>query len=141
MPNRSRKDEIRRKKHQKRTPPTSKCPFCHVKPEEVIETGTYFRVFMTLFKYTYWDEQNVVDQLLLVPKQHVESLSKLPPKAAEEFMELLGKYESQGYSLYARTPDATSKTVPHQHTHLIQVTGKSKKFMFHLRRPYILIVR
>ncbi|HTE21715.1 MAG TPA: hypothetical protein VK674_01595 [Candidatus Limnocylindria bacterium] len=141
MPNRSRKDEIRRKKHYKKTPVSQRCPFCDVKAEEIVETGTYFYVMLVLFKYTYWDEQNVTDQLLLVPKKHVESISKLPAKAAEEFLTLIGKYEGQGYSIYARTPKATSKTVPHQHTHLIKVQGESKKFMLHLRKPYVLIMR
>lgn len=141
MPNRSRKDEIRRKKHYKKAPASEKCPFCHVKAEEVIETGKHFYVMVVLFKYSYWDEQDVADQLLLVPKKHVESISKLPVGAAEEFLNLIGKYESQGYSVYARTPTATSKTVPHQHTHLIKVQGKSKRFMLHLRKPYILIMR
>lgn len=141
MPNRSRKDEIRRKKHYKKTPLTERCPFCDVQSKEIVETGNHFYVMIVLFKYTYWDEQNVTDQLMLVPKKHVESISKLPVEAAQEFLDLLGKYESQGYSIYARTPEATSKTIPHQHTHLIKVQGKSKRFMFHLRKPYILIMR
>ena len=98
-------------------------------------------VINTLFPYEYWDEQDVTDQLMLVPKKHVDTIRKLPVKAAEEFMDFLGKYENNGYSIYARTSGATSRTVPHQHTHLIKVRGKSKKFMLHLRKPYILIMR
>lgn len=93
------------------------------------------------FKYTYWDEQDVADQLLLVPKKHVETLKELPVSASSEFLNYIAKFEAEGYSVYARTPSATSKTVPHQHTHLIKVQGRSKRFMFHLRKPYILIMR
>jgi len=146
MANRSRKAEIEYKKYRQQELPSSSCPFCAIangnkEDEQFLEEGKYFIVIKVRFRYTYWDEQNVTDQLMLVPKKHINSISKLPLKAAEEFMNFLGKYEDKGYSIYARTSGATSRTIPHQHTHLIKVQGRSKKFMLHLRKPYVLIMR
>jgi diadenosine tetraphosphate (Ap4A) HIT family hydrolase len=143
MPNRSRKEQVRYTKKQKKEPPSKVCPFCSLdrEPENIVETSGNFIVVRPAAKYRYWDEQDVADHLMLVPKLHTESLKNLPAEAGAEFLELLGKYEAEGYSVYARTPAANSKTVPHQHTHLIKVQGKSKKFMLHLKKPYILIMR
>lgn len=93
------------------------------------------------FNYSYWDEQDVEHQVMLVPKMHTKSIRKLPIAAASEFLDYIGKYEDLGYNVYARSPDSTTKTVPHQHTHLIKTNGVRKKLIFYTRKPFMLFTR
>jgi len=91
-----------------------------------------------LYKYSFWDEQKVLDQVMLIPKTHTDSIKKLPVEAAVEFLELLGMYESRGYSIWARNPSSPTKSVTHQHTHLIKTSGKRKRGMIFVRKPLIM---
>lgn len=119
------------------------CEFCKfdTKSEQVIAArGTMFLV-KNIFGYDIWDENDVTDHLMIVPKRHVVSLSELTDKERKTFMELVAEYESQGYSLYARAPQNIIKSVVHQHTHLIKLGQKRKKFHFFLRKPHILLYK
>ncbi|MCA9331925.1 hypothetical protein KC968_03230 [Candidatus Saccharibacteria bacterium] len=140
MTTRSRKTELAYRKQKKSIPKTTICKFCDISVghKEFVEEGIHFKVIVNLFKYNYWDEQGVVDQVMLVPKTHTESLRTLPVEAAEEFLTFIGKYEEKGYSIWARTPSSPTKTVPHQHTHLIKTDGNRTKVMFYSRKPFIL---
>lgn len=143
MTTRARKEEIRYRKTMKKRAPSKECTFCHINDghEEFIEEGTFFKIIVNLFRYTYWDEQDVVHQVMLVPKLHTESIRKLPTEAAIEFLDFIGKYEEQGYNIYARPPMSATKSVPHQHTHLIKTSGKRKKVMVYSRKPFIMFAK
>lgn len=146
MTTRGRKAELTYRKTQKkegRNKPDAACTFCQINRghEEFVEEGKYFKVLITLFRYSYWDEQEVEDHMMLVPKMHTESISKLPVAAATEFLEFVGKYEAKGYTIHARAPKSATKSVPHQHTHLIKTKGKRKKFVLYSRKPFLLIMR
>jgi len=68
--------------------------------------------------------------------RHVESLSELNDKEKIEMIEVLAKYEKQGYNIYAREKDNKIKTVPHYHVHLIKIESKKPRAFLFIRKPY-----
>lgn len=144
MSARSRKEEVKYRKLRKLQPDSGdKCRFCTISAghTEFIEGSKYFKVITNRFKYSYWDEQDVEHQVMLVPKIHTESISKLPLAAATEFLKYIGKYESEGYSIWARATQSPTKTISHQHTHMIKTNGKRKRIMIYNRKPYMLFIK
>ena len=129
--------------HLKNVEPASKgCAFCAItakSPIFVSQTKS-FKVIHNIFPYSLWDSQPVKDHLMLVPKQHTDTLADLGPAAAQEFVKLISSYESKGYSIYARAPGSVIKTVLHQHTHLIKHHKKPIRGLLYLRKPYIRLV-
>lgn len=119
---------------------TKTCPFCEIdnKSDQFVEETTHFQVLDNIFGYSLWDSQEVEDHLMIVPKQHINSLAKLPKTAAAEYVALLAKYEQKAYSQYSRAPSSVIKSVVHQHTHLIKPKGGPKRFVLLLRSPFYL---
>ncbi len=143
MATRSRKEEKNYKKYRETDSFKGVCTFCNISPDEdqfVKETKS-FQVIKNIFSYSQWDGQGVVDHLLIVPKKHTVSLGDLTAPEAVEFIELIGSYEKLGYDFSARAPKSNRKTVQHQHTHLIKLDRKTKKFLFYLKKPYIRFLR
>lgn len=143
MTTKGRKSELAYRKQLKERKKVKDCIFCSIVPghPEFIEEGKYFRVIITKFPYNFWDEQDVVDQVMLIPIKHVESFKGLPVQAASEFLDYISKYEEKGFSVYARAPQSATKSQPHQHTHLIKTKGKRKKLIIYLRKPFVLIMK
>ncbi len=54
-------------------------------------------------------------------------------------MTLIGKYEAKGYNVYARGIGSISRSVAHQHTHLIKLVEKRAKIYVHVQKPYIVL--
>lgn len=75
---------------------------------------------------------------MVIPKRHVNSLGDLSAEERADIMATLGKYERQNYNIYARAPGNASRSVPHQHTHLIKISNRFNKGVFFWQRPYIL---
>lgn len=143
MTTRTRKTEIQYRKSKKQRPSAQGCAFCVIEPghEEFVEAGKHFKIIKNRYNYSYWDEQDVDHQIMLVPIVHTETIRNLPVEAAAEFLEYIGKYEDAGYNIYARSPDSATKTVPHQHTHLIKTNGKRKKLIVYSRKPFLIFTR
>ena len=139
MTTRKRKDELTYLQHRA-TAPSGVCIFCQFTPEteRVIEDHSFFWVVRNYYGYTIWDNLDVQEHLMLVPKKHTESIADLPLKAQHEYGTILAAYETKGYSIYARASTNISKSVPHQHTHLLKLGAKPKVFNLFLRKPYIL---
>jgi diadenosine tetraphosphate (Ap4A) HIT family hydrolase len=78
---------------------------------------------------------------MIVPREHISSLSALDDNAKLEYVNILQKYEKRGYNVYARAPQSIMKSIVHQHTHLIKPDGPVKKFVLTLRKPLIRIIR
>jgi len=119
------------------------CEFCQLdidKHSQVLRTTPSFKLIRNIFPYSVWDSQQVVDHLMIVPKQHTDTLKHLSDEQAAEFVQLISEYEEQGYNVYARAPKSSIKTVEHQHTHLIKTTGRVK-FVFVLMKPYLRLFR
>ena len=114
------------------------CPFCAMSeghPQFVRETE-YLKVIKNRCPYSLWDDQGVVDHLMIVPKQHIGKLGSLNSEASHEFIRLIDEYEEKGYSFYARAPHSTMRSEPHQHTHLMKLDQKKRKFLLMIRRPW-----
>lgn len=137
---RSKKDSKRYKHHQKHIePPSEVCVFCTMdksQPQFVKQTK-YFKIVDNIFPYTLWDSQTVDDHLTVSPVKHTDTLADLPSGAAQEFVNIISDYESRGYSVYARAPGNVTKSITHQHTHLIKLSGRRVRFLFYLERPYL----
>lgn len=134
---RSRREEHKYKKHLSEVD-KSVCAFCAIRDHDsqwVAETK-YFKVIKNIFPYSLWDSQNVVDHLMVTPKNHTDSLSAMKPAQKVEYVDLIEKYELKGYNIYARAPASIIKSIKHQHTHLIKTSGRPKGFLFFLRKPY-----
>lgn len=140
MPHRSRKETLKYRQYIKQIDGCQFCTFKSNKPPVVGETE-HFWIVKNIFPYSIWDEMEVVDHLMAVPKHHTDSLYSLSEKASEDYVKLIGSYENDGYSIYARAPSNKLKSVVHQHTHLIKTKTKRRRFMLYVRKPYIRIAK
>lgn len=118
------------------------CPFCAAATlENSIKTTEYCFVVPNLTKYDFWEMRNVEDHLLIAPRRHVEGLKDTTKEEREDIMNLIAEYESKNYNIYARSVQSISRSVPHQHTHLIRLSNKQAKVVLFLQRPYFLFRR
>lgn len=121
---------------------SSDCPFCDTTAEvrKVIEESAHALVIQNLFPFDIWDGCTVTDHLLVIPREHADSLQKLSPDARTDMMNLYAKYEAQGYNVYSRAPQSSSRTYPHIHTHLIKITGQPAAAISYTKEPHSLVV-
>lgn len=140
---RSRKQEVKYRKHRRNLSPTAACAFCSLEAdsEEYIGETAYFKIIKNIFPYSVWDEQDVIDHLMIIPKLHTDSFAPFTPEMSAEYIDLLAEFEEKEYSSYTRTPKANTKSVFHLHTHLIKLSGKYKRLVFFARRPYIRLAK
>lgn len=116
----------------------SNCEFCSITPEspQFVSETKFLKVVRNIFPYSVWDDQSVSDHLMLLPKLHIDSIAEFPPGATEEFMETISRYESEGYSIWARAPKSVNKSQIHQHTHLIKLNSRIIRALIHVKKPY-----
>lgn len=135
---RKRKHELAYNKHK--LTEMDECIFCaiHTDNAGIVYEATSFWIYKNLFKYTAWDNRNVTDHVMIVPKRHILTLAELSAHEKNEYMTLLSEYDSKGYSSYLRASTNTAKTIQHLHAHLIQTEGKPHNFHLYLRKPYFL---
>jgi diadenosine tetraphosphate (Ap4A) HIT family hydrolase len=113
------------------------CPFCaKFQKPELIATTTHAQVVRNAFSYDVWEGKKVIDHLMILPKRHVASLGKLKPAELADIMKLMAEYEANNYNVYARGVANVTRSVVHQHTHLIKTTDKEAKFYFYSAKPY-----
>lgn len=138
MASRTRKETLRYRKYLASLP-SAGCDFCSITPKskQFVQETTYFFIIKNIFPYSFWDLQRVSDHLLILPKKHTDTLSDLTRDEAVEYVELLGSYESVGYNVYSRAPQTKSKSVAHQHTHLIKSEGRLRKVVLYTQKPYL----
>ncbi len=139
MTTRTRRTEITYIKHRRNNKNVG-CPFCRfeVNDNQVVHEGKEFWIVKNIFPYDLWENLEVLDHLMIVPKRHVDSLHHFTPTELEEYTMTLAKYDKQGYSTYGRTSKNVAKTIAHQHTHLLKLGDRPAKALFFLRKPYIL---
>lgn len=128
-----------RSKHHKH--PTENCILCEVDADDTqFVSGTkYFKIIRNIFPYAIWDQQHVTDHLMIVPQVHTDSLTTLSEKARLEFVQLISDYELHGYHVYARATKSDTKSIDHQHTHVIKCEGRPTNLGFYLMKPYVTI--
>jgi diadenosine tetraphosphate (Ap4A) HIT family hydrolase len=76
---------------------------------------------------------------MVIPKQHHESLQAFNEAEKLDVMAVIGDYESRGYNVYARGVGSISRSVKHQHTHLIKMADKPSNLIIYARKPYLLV--
>lgn len=142
MSTRKRKSHIAYEQYRK-TLDKNQCQFCtfSLEDQHVLHELKAFWIVKNIFPYDIWDNSSVVNHLMLVPKRHIDSIAHFDHYEREEYVEVLAKYEGQGFSIYARAPGNIIKSVVHQHTHLIKIDNSIKKFMLFSSRPRFLITK
>jgi diadenosine tetraphosphate (Ap4A) HIT family hydrolase len=99
------------------------CPFCSIRTgsSHYINETDNFWIIRNRFPYEVWEGQSVLSHLMIVPKNHLLSLKHLSESESKEFILLMADYEHSGYNVYARTASSRTRSIEHQHTHLIQL--------------------
>lgn len=110
-------------KHYLKQQPASVCNFCNfdISHNQVLAELPHFWVVKNIFPYSMWDNSHVTDHIMVVPKRHVYGVSEFTDEEQREYVTALSSYEKTGYAFYTRNPGALTKSVPHQHTHAIQL--------------------
>lgn len=135
---RSRKIQKQYLSHLKKTKGCDFCKFNARNPDVIKGIGDFW-IVKNIFGYDIWDSQDVNEHLMVVPKQHVKSISQLNKKQQAQYLEILNNYEDQGYSIYSRSSKNIALSIAHKHTHFIKMKDKRKKAIFFIRKPHILI--
>jgi diadenosine tetraphosphate (Ap4A) HIT family hydrolase len=86
-----------------------------------------------------FEGRRVVDHLMVIPKRHVETVAEFSDQEKIDQMTVIGEYEAKGYNVYARGVGSVTRSVRHQHTHLIKLIDKRSKAVIYLKKPYVLI--
>jgi diadenosine tetraphosphate (Ap4A) HIT family hydrolase len=116
------------------------CGLCD--PSQLLVEHEYEHTYLVHNRYPYsiWENRDVLDHLMVLPKRHVANLGELKKPELDEVTKLLAEYEAKGYSIYARSVENKERSVAgHQHTHLIRISHKSPRFSMFLAKPYLLI--
>lgn len=122
-------------------PAATECHFCdpQTHAEGIALETAHAHVVINRTFYDQWELRRVVDHLLVLPKRHVLSLQELNEAERLDIMNIIADYEGKGYEIYARSPVSHTRSVPHQHTHLIKTGGKTGRGLLFWRKPYILL--
>lgn len=126
-------------KHYKQRHKDDGCPFCL--PETLAKatySDEYVYIVPNLTSYDLWEGHDVRDHLLIIPRRHVHSLDELSDSEKLAVMQQAAVYEKQGYNVYSRGVGAVTRSVKHQHTHLIKTSSVRPRLALFLRRPYLL---
>ncbi len=139
---RSSKLEKLYRKHQKKNLVVS-CSFCEIDEghEQFVEGLRFFKIIKNRYPYTFWDGQDVIEHLMLVPRKHADQLAFASDEEKLEYVDTLSRYEKNGYNIYARAPQSIMKSITHQHTHFIKPGGPIRRFVLAIRKPLIRIIR
>ena len=128
------------RKHLRSFPKPSGCAFCTgLEDEAVIEETNYHFLVPNRVSYDVWELRAVTEHLLVIPKRHVTTLNALDDQEKLDNMNLITKYEADGYNVYARGVGSRQRSVAHQHTHLIKTVEKQARGSLLIKKPYIFI--
>lgn len=121
----------------------STCQFCELtnKDTQIIKETSSFWIIKNIFPYDVWDTAGVNNHLLIVPKRHVDSIAHFNDTESKDFVKQLATYEQRGFSVYARAANNSLKSVVHQHTHLIAIDNKIKKYILFSKKPRFLFTK
>lgn len=127
--------------HNKKDRSKNHCAFCGDAQltDRLVERTETMLVIPNRVSYDVFENRRVLDHLMVLPVRHAESLGEFTDEEKMDAMNLIGKYESLGYSVYARGVGSISRSVKHQHTHLIKLDNKLPNISVYLRKPYVLL--
>ncbi len=117
------------------------CPFCDAQNqvEEIIAENKTMLVIRNRVSYDFFEGVPVSDHLMLIPRKHHINLGELNREEKMDYMEMLAKYESEGYSVYSRGEANHERSQPHIHTHLLMAKGGRARFLLYAEKPYIVL--
>jgi len=101
--------------------PDGRCPFCHLKKEEIIKEYSHFVVIATRAPYCE-------DHILIIPKEHDVLLHEMPHPWHIQMFEILDEWNEKFHRFYNDTTfllrdgkvnGTTWKSQNHLHFHLI----------------------
>lgn len=116
------------------------CTFCNGLAERVIKDTKTMVVVPNRVAYDVFEGRRVIDHLMIIPKRHVETLKEFTEEEKLDMMNLAAEYETEGYNVYARGVGSITRSVRHQHTHLIKIKNNRKaRIYLYMSRPYLLI--
>jgi diadenosine tetraphosphate (Ap4A) HIT family hydrolase len=118
----------------------SGCTFCKEAGgvKAIYENNTMF-VIPNRVAYDMFEGRKVIDHVMVIPKHHRESIADFTDQERLDQMAIAGDYESRGYNVYARGKGSVSRSVNHQHTHLIKLSNNKPRFIFFAEKPHLLI--
>lgn len=102
------------------------CPFCHEKPENILEEGKYFMVLPSRAPYTK-------HHLVIIPKRHANLLTELSDGERKEMYSLVDKRAKKLHSKYKDISlllrdglvkdKIINKSINHLHFHILPNVG------------------
>ncbi|KKR81087.1 MAG: hypothetical protein UU73_C0003G0040 [Candidatus Daviesbacteria bacterium GW2011_GWA1_41_61] len=132
---RTKKSEDRYQQYRKTE---SRCPFCTLSGERIIEETKSFYLIKNIYGYDIWDRRKVKIHLLLISKNHIAALQEIEKDMVQEYTDILKKYSERGFDIFTRATVSLTKSQPHFHTHLIKTTGRLLKSVHFNEDPYFL---
>lgn len=118
------------------------CSLCDLSKNKIIYQNDSISLVYNKFPYSYWENREVIDQLMIVPKQHCKDLKSLSISAKEQIFSIIFEYESKGYDVYVRGAGSSSRSVAeHVHAHLIKTEDKIANLSISLEKPHFLFVK
>lgn len=116
------------------------CALCALHQFEILEESNHTAIVKNNYPYDVWEGMDVIEHLMILPKEHAAALSDVSPATLQNIIQLIVKYESLGYNVYARTRESKLRSISHhQHTHLLKVAGKPAKALLYVQKPYLLL--
>lgn len=136
----TRKTYARHNSADKKSKAECSFPFCNPNSRQPVrEENETMYIIDNRVSYDVFEGRRVADHLMVIPKRHVETMASFTDQEKLDHMTLLGRYESAGYNVYARGVGSVSRSVKHQHTHLIKLTDKQPRAVIYAKKPYVLI--
>ena len=119
----------------------AECTFCNeLKVEKnILREGKTMFIIPNRVSYDVFEGRRVIDHLMIIPKRHATSFDDFTNEEVLEMMRTTAEYEKNGYNVYARGWGNISRSVAHQHTHLIKTDSKATRAIFFVRKPYFLM--
>lgn len=128
--------------HQKADRLRDDCTLCIERNlDTVMHMGETMYIVKNRVQYDMFEGRRVEDHLLVMPKLHKESLLEFTASEQQEMMDIISDYESKGYGFYGRGVGSLTRSVKHQHTHLIKLAAKRPKFIIVVNKPYVVLTK
>jgi hypothetical protein len=135
-----RKTKLAYGKHNAADKVAGDCSFCRPNSlQAAVHTeGTMF-IIPNRVAYDTFEGRKVIDHLMVIPIAHHETMATFSDAEKMDAMNVICRYEALGYNLYTRGVGSTSRSVKHQHTHLIKLVDKPSNLIIYARKPYLLL--
>lgn len=118
-------------------------PDCTLCPDrnvgKVLYQGNTMYVLKNRVMYDMFDGRRVEDHLLVMPLLHKSRTADFTDEEQLELLAIVGEYEAKGYNFYGRGVDSPTRSVKHQHTHLIKLAAKKPRYIIAVSKPYIVL--